>query len=119
MFGRIWQLASASPKCNIVTMTARRPSSRRIALLAALIVFVQALALGHAAAHADEPHDHYGVTCDLSAVAHVQAVIPVVDPGPVRLPDAVPLIAATGAAPVWIRPPGRAPPPRSPPTLHQ
>lgn len=97
----------------------RRSSSRRIALLAALIVFVQALALGHAAAHAEEAHDHYGIACDLSVVSHVQAVVPAPDPGPTLLPETEPLISATVSEPVWTRPPGRAPPPRSPPALHR
>ncbi len=100
-------------------MTARRISSRRIALFAALFVFVQALALGHAAAHLDEPHEHHGVTCDLSAVTQVQAVVPVMETGSLPLPQAEKIVAATVTAPIWIRPPGRAPPPRSPPPLHQ
>ena len=63
-------------------MRVRQTHTHRLAFLAALFVFVQALALGHAAAHADQPHDHYGVTCDLTAVASIQIVLPDVPVSP-------------------------------------
>ena len=100
-------------------MSARHLPSHRLAFLAALFVFVQALALGHAAAHADEPHDHYGVTCDLAAVAHVQTVLPASSACPLVFPVETGIITPQFSEPVWIRPPGRAPPPRSPPSLQQ
>tara|TARA_R100001086_G_C11640492_1_gene204397 strand:+ start:181 stop:459 length:279 start_codon:yes stop_codon:yes gene_type:complete len=91
-----------------------------IALLAALFVFVQALAFCHSSAHADEPHDHFGIACELTTVSS-------------KSPFILPELPATGeisvtagepqklvATPVlWTRPPGRAPPPRSPPSIQQ
>ena len=100
-------------------MSARHHRTYRLAFLAALFVFVQALALGHAAAHADEPHDHYGVTCDLTAVAHVQIVLPDIVASPFVFPVETAVTEPYFSQPLWIRPPGRAPPPRSPPSPQQ
>ena len=80
---------------------------------------MQALAVGHAAAHADQPHKHYGVTCDLKAVAEAPAVLPKAEPVPQPAPAAEPLVIPDTQTPFWSRPPGRAPPPRSPPFLQQ
>ena len=97
-----------------------RPShTHRLAFLAALFVFVQALALGHAAAHADQPHDHYGVTCDLTAVASIQIVLPDVPVSPYIYAIETKVTEPQFSQPTWTRPPGRAPPPRSPPSLQQ
>ncbi|RAN38120.1 hypothetical protein [Hyphomonas pacifica] len=101
-------------------MSKRRLHTHRLAFLAGLYIFVQALALGHSAAHADQPHKHYGVTCQLKVVAQDQAILPTFDTLPPALP--APEIAQTSfyiEAPRWSRPPGRAPPPRSPPSLQQ
>ncbi|KCZ66437.1 hypothetical protein L53_03705 [Hyphomonas sp. L-53-1-40] len=100
-------------------MRARQSHTHHLAFLAALFVFVQALALGHAAAHADQPHDHYGVTCDLAAVAHVQTVLPDVPTSPFVLLIGTTVTEPQFSQPIWIRPPGRAPPPRSPPSSQQ
>ena len=119
MFSLQRRLPCKDHKCNSVTMSFRLSRSRWIALLAALFVLVQALGLGHTAAHADEPHEHHGIACELATVAHVQVVLPAVPPAPfVPAPAAQPAIAPV-SSPLWIRPPGRAPPPRSPPVSQQ
>ncbi|MEQ9315206.1 MAG: hypothetical protein RLN72_05095 [Henriciella sp.] len=97
------------------------PSSFAIkAVLAALFLWVQGAALFDAAAHGEQQHEHYGITCDLTkAVATKVAPLPACD----MLPAPPATVEIT--APVildfqpWSRPPGRAPPPRSPPAFHQ
>ncbi|WP_143434536.1 hypothetical protein [Henriciella sp.] len=89
------------------------------AAIAALFLWVQGAALFDAAAHGDQPHDHYGISCDLKAVAHDVAPLPLSP----DLPEP-PRFFGTTEQPVsdyraWSRPPGRAPPPRSPPVFLQ
>lgn len=100
-------------------MSILRVRTHQLAILTALFVFVQALALGHAAAHSDHPHEHYGVTCDLAAVSHVQTVLPDAPARPIVVQIETVVTQPQFTAPIWIRPPGRAPPPRSPPSLQQ
>lgn len=98
------------------------PSSLAVkAFLAALFLWVQGIALYDAAAHGDAPHEHYGVSCELTvAVKADVAPLPLSPclPEPVQrdVTRAEPLILDFRP---WSRPPGRAPPPRSPPFLPQ
>lgn len=97
------------------------PSSLAIkAVLAALFLWVQGAALFDAAAHGEQPHDHFGITCDLTkAVATKVAPLPVcpaISAPPATIETATSVIIEFQP---WSRPPGRAPPPRSPPTFHQ
>ena len=89
-----------------------------LALLFGLHVWSQAGALGHAAEHGFENHEHEGIVCQLDAVLiQHQAILP--DP-PVLVPPRPGLenSAHISAGPGEGRPPpARAPPPRGPPTL--
>ena len=96
------------------------PSLAVKAALAAIFLLVQAGALYDAAAHGEQPHDHYGISCELTkAVGPEIAPLPVAPELPTP-PRAAPLLEqpALDYQP-WTRPPGRAPPPRSPPSFHQ
>lgn len=97
------------------------PSSLSIkVILAALFLWVQGAALYDAAAHGEAPHDHYGVSCELTkAVATKVAPVPVCNtlPAPLaRVEATTPFVQDFRP---WSRPPGRAPPPRSPPAFNQ
>ena len=90
------------------------------ALFVALFLWVQGASLYDAAAHGDTPHDHYGVSCELTTA--VKADIAPLPIAPVLLCPARAVILAELTAidyRSWSRPPGRAPPPRSPPALNQ
>ncbi|KCZ59308.1 MULTISPECIES: hypothetical protein [Hyphomonas] len=100
-------------------MSFHRHRTLYLALLAALFVFVQAHALSHAAEHGDEPHDHYGAACELSVIATDQILLPAAPSEPFVLPPAPGATEPCISAANWTRPPGRAPPPRSPPSLQQ
>lgn len=96
------------------------PSALSVKLLVvALFMWVQGAALLDAAAHGEQPHDHYGISCDLQAVAAEVAPLPFSP----ELPKP-PRVFALAEQPKldfrpWSRPPGRAPPPRSPPAFPQ
>ncbi len=96
------------------------PSSLTVkCLVVALFMWVQGAALFDAAAHGEQPHDHYGISCDLHAVAAEVAPLPLTPelPGP---PRAFTLTEQPSLDfRPWSRPPGRAPPPRSPPAFSQ
>ena len=89
-------------------------------ILAALFLWVQGAALYDAAAHGEQPHDHYGVSCELTTA--VKADIAPLPAAPVAKAIVRAFIAAE-QAPLdyrpWSHPPGRGPPPRSPPHLDQ
>lgn len=101
-------------------MRAHTPSLALKAFIVTLFLWVQGAALYDAAAHGDAPHEHYGVTCDIANV-----VTPQVAPLPATPGVPKPPRDFTRAEPVildfrpWSHPPGRAPPPRSPPALNQ
>ena len=89
-------------------------------LLGALTFIVQAASLAHAASNGDAPHEHDGVTCELGLLVVQDAVI---EP-PIAVPTRLHLLPVRKIFLVrrtiaWTWPPGRAPPPRSPPTLNQ
>lgn len=88
--------------------------------MAALFLWVQGAALFDAAAHGDEPHEHYGVSCELTlAVKGEIASLPLAPASPmppIKVELAPPAVANFRP---WSRPPGRAPPPRSPPALNR
>lgn len=90
------------------------------ALLAALFLWVQGAALYDAAAHGDAPHQHYGVACDLGHAVAPQAVPVPTTPALPRPPLAFTVTQQPSLDfRRWSRPPGRAPPPRSPPSLNR
>ena len=73
-------------------MSFHRHRTLYLALLAALFVFVQAHALGHAAEHGDEPHDHYGAACELSVIATDQILLPAAPSEPGDYDDVMKMI---------------------------
>lgn len=96
------------------------PSLKVKILIAALFLWVQGAALFDSAAHGEQPHKHYGVTCELTkAVASEVAPLPVAPALPAPPRDVVQAEQPALDFRPWSRPPGRAPPPRSPPLLDQ
>lgn len=89
-------------------------------LFTALFLWVQGAALYDAAAHGEQPHEHYGVSCELS-VAVTAEVAPLPTAPALPKPLRAIIVAEQPAIDFrpWSHPPGRAPPPRSPPALHQ
>ena len=89
-------------------------------VLAALIVWLQAFSLAHAAEHGDEPHEHDGVECELTLFTSEDTVI---------LPSGVASDFAPPTPAIQVRdfgtldtrtwPPERGPPPRGPPSHKQ
>jgi len=81
-----------------------------------LFVWSQAATLSHAAVHGDAPHEHDGVICDASIlVSEDQAVLPADAPAPYILAACATHPEAVVSNTIWIWPPERGPPPRSPP----
>ncbi|WP_139792392.1 hypothetical protein [Henriciella litoralis] len=89
------------------------------ALIAALFLWVQGAALLDAAAHGEQPHEHYGISCDLHAVTTEVAPIPVTPQLPLPFRTRIAISQPVLEFRPWSQPPGRAPPPRSPPILQQ
>ncbi len=88
-------------------------------LLGALTVFVQTASLAHAVSNGGAPHEHNGVTCELGLLAVQDAVVEPPVAVPVRLfLQPIRRIVSVRRIVAWTWPPGRAPPPRSPPTLN-
>lgn len=100
-------------------MIFRASYPRLVSLFVFLFVTLQTSALAHAAQYGDD-HTHDGVVCEVEAIASEQDAItppvPVIDTIFVADTDAVYETAFVSAA--VTPPPGRAPPPRSPPTSH-
>ncbi|WP_084396246.1 hypothetical protein [Henriciella aquimarina] len=89
-------------------------------LLAALFLWVQGAAMFDAAAHGEQPHKHYGVSCELTkAVSAEVALLPAAPALPKPPRDFVRTEQPTLDFRPWSHPPGRAPPPRSPPHTDQ
>jgi len=87
-------------------------------VFAAVFILFQSATLAHTTEHGDNSHEHDGMVCVVDAIAaDVEYVHPIVI-------FATPIIyssdtkVTTLLKPVfYARPPGRAPPPRSPPTF--
>lgn len=89
-------------------------------IFTALFLWVQGAALYDAAAHGEQPHDHYGVSCELTTAVHAEvAPLPLAPALPVPPRAILAAEQPTLDFRPWSQPPGRAPPPRSPPALHQ
>lgn len=98
-------------------MTGARLSLTMKIALAAMFMCVQATGLSHAASYGDHPHEHGDIACSLDAVAEDEDVFLPAPPAPddIGVPsDAAPARITAPNHSFW--PPGRAPPPRSPPT---
>ena len=89
-----------------------------IGVLIVLFVSLQTVAISHASQHGDMPHSHDGLVCDVEAIADN---VEIIEPALIVDGPAVYVIAESFDAPIievsYQRPPGRAPPPRSPPAL--
>lgn len=87
------------------------------ALCLAAFFIIQSLSLSHAVEHNGEPHEHDGVVCEVTLIA---ADVDVIMPPAVIISEPVIYIAqpvyAVPQSPKYLRPDGRAPPGRSPPT---
>lgn len=90
------------------------------ALFTALFLWVQGVSLYDAAAHQDAPHEHYGIACELTkAVSAEVAPLPTSPELPKPPRDFARVEQPALDFRPWSHPPGRAPPPRSPPFLLQ
>ena len=96
------------------------PFRTRKILLLGLLMWVQVTSSSHATLFGDGPHEHDGIQCELALVSSHQVAI---EPDLPKLPDHWPASEITPDTaffgPVWTRPPGRAPPPRGPPSSKQ
>ena len=102
------------------SMRGLSPSLSVKILFTALFLWVQGASLFDAAAHGDEPHEHYGVSCELTVA--VKAKVATLPAAP-ALPKP-PRVFILADRPVlefrpWSQPPGRGPPPRGPPAFNQ
>ena len=91
-------------------------STFRVLCLSAFFI-IQSLTLSHATEYNDEPHEHHGIVCEVTLIAPdadlvmPPAVIIVVPESYISAP-----VYSLPQAPKYLRPDGRAPPGRSPPT---
>ena len=94
-------------------------SSYRWLLGAFIVLFfaLQSFSLAHATSHGNEPHEHEGIACSITVLADDQMVImpspPIFDSLEVELSETV-YPGFTSA--LYLKPQGRAPPPRGPPS---
>lgn len=83
----------------------------------ALFFALQSYSLSHATAHGGEPHEHDGIACAVTVIADDHAVIipspPIFDTIDIDLSKTV---YPDFTSALYIRPQGRAPPPRGPPS---
>lgn len=79
---------------------------------------MQSASIAHAAQYGEGSHEHNGMVCAVDAIAADQDVIVPV-PATVLAPLAIiaPAYNTPFVSVSYITPPGRAPPPRSPPVL--
>jgi len=89
-----------------------------VSLLAALFLLVQAGTWAHAAQYGDAPHEHDGVMCVVDAVTSEAACVLPIPPQsePVANDQALPVFEPYVSV-AYLTPPGRGPPPRSPPFI--
>jgi len=89
-----------------------------ISLILGIIFISQSYSLAHATRYNDAGHEHNGVACEITLASAEDVVI---IPAPTTAPtvplyaDSLPHTVFISAS--YITPQGRAPPPRSPPTL--
>jgi hypothetical protein len=89
-----------------------------IGLFIGLFLCFQIASTAHAARYDDVPHEHDGVACLLGAVTvedHVLA--PVILTNDYKAAPVSPVYVACFISADYTTPPGRAPPPRSPPSV--
>ena len=116
MFAVQMALVRIALYCYKITMQVARTLLVLKTLLAATLLWVQAAGLADAATHGDQPHKHSGITCDMHTLAQAPVVLPELLIPPYIHDTDVYTHFILVTAPAWLRPPGRAPPPRSPPT---
>ncbi|MDA8708062.1 hypothetical protein N9M10_01685 [Hellea sp.] len=83
----------------------------------ALFFAMQSYGAAHASAYGDSPHDHDGVACSVTVVSndHI-AIAPPPPVTPLITSDSVETVYPDFTSVTYLRPQGRAPPPRGPPT---
>jgi len=101
-------------------MITRRRNSLAKVLFAAFMLWLQAATLAHASAYDGPDHSHNDVVCDLELIAEDDALlIPAIPELIAPNFETVREIPAFAPIGLWLRPPGRAPPPRGPPLTKQ
>ena len=88
-----------------------------VGALVALFFTLQSYSLSHASSYGDAPHEHDGVACSVTVLAddHV-VVLPTVPVFKTVISDVTETAYPDFTSALYIRPQGRAPPPRGPPS---
>lgn len=94
-------------------------SSFRVRLvLSVLFVTVQIFSLAHAAEYGNESHQHDGIECLIASVSTADVAVPKQLPSSFTYFRSIQLNYKVFLDLLsWSHPPGRAPPPRGPPTV--
>ena len=83
----------------------------------ALFFALQSYGAAHASAYGDAPHEHDGVACSVTVISDDHVVVaPTLPAATLIISDAPEAVYPDFTSALYIRPQGRAPPPRGPPT---
>lgn len=97
-------------------MSLRRAYHVLIGIFALLVIGLQSNAVAHSAQYGDVPHDHDNIVCVLDGISCEDEVhIPPVSYVMTAIEPQARLYRVDSLSAPFVTPPGRAPPPRSPP----
>ena len=87
-----------------------------IGVFLTLFIALQSSSLSHASTYGDAPHEHDGITCSVTVLADDhEVVLPTVPVFETVISDIAETAYPDFTSVLYIRPQGRAPPPRGPP----
>lgn len=82
----------------------------------ALFFALQSYSLAHASSHSEAPHEHDGIACSVTVLADDNvALLPTVPVFETIFSDTSETVYPDFISVLYVRPQGRAPPPRGPP----
>ena len=88
-----------------------------IGVFLTLFIGLQSYSIAHASEHGDEPHEHDGIACSVTVLADDHGVVlPTVPVFETVISDIAETAYPDFTSALYIRPQGRAPPPRGPPS---
>ena len=87
-----------------------------IGVFLTLFIGLQSYSITHASEHGDAPHEHDGIACSVTVLADDHGVVlPTVPVFETVISDIAETAYPDFTSVLYIRPQGRAPPPRGPP----